>query len=353
MTAVPDPVTFVASALAARGALVEREADEALAIIPPELARALDIPEEARLSSQAGASGRIECGLGAPLLEKLVADACAAVPIVSVELGDPPQRPERAIAAAGRFAVRNGVHEVVGTAPGTATYVLAAISYVAEADDRYQGLFEVMFDAATGSEPDAALADRLDLRRADPLRAAVPVDVSRERAADILLARAEHYLRTRMAGITGGVARRRDREHTRIAEYFEAMMTESSAPRRAVAPDAIAAKLERLRAERDAKLADLASRYAVRISFSAAAVVFARVPVTRVELRLRRRKQARALTLQLPVAASAADLLACEACPDLTSHPLLCDDALHVLCERCAPSAIGRPRCRACRSLAR
>jgi len=349
-------MTFVASALAARGALVEPAADEAFAIVPTEVARALEIPEEVRLSSQAGTRDATECGLGTPLLEKLVAEACASVPVTAVELGGPPPRPERALAAAGRFAVRNGVHDVVGTTPGTATYAFAAMSYVAEADDRYQGLFDVVFDAATGGEPDAALADRLDLRRPDPLRSRVPaadVSIPIERAADILRARTEHHLRTRMAGILDSVARRRDRDYARIAEYFEAMMAESSAPRRAISPDAIAARLDRLRAERDAKLADLASRYAVRIAASAAAIVLARVPVTRVQLRLRRRKQARDLTVQLPVSAGAVDLLACDACPDLTSQPLLCDDALHVLCQGCAPASGGRPRCHACGSRAR
>ncbi len=59
---------------------------------------------------------------------------------------------------------------MLGTAPGTQTYVSAAMTYVAEADDRYQGLFDVVFDATTGGGPDAALADRLDLLRPDPLR---------------------------------------------------------------------------------------------------------------------------------------------------------------------------------------
>ena len=350
LPALPDPVVFAASALAAAGALIERGTDQALAILPPELARALDLAEEVRLSPQVGAAGTTECGLGAPLLEKLVAEACATVPVASIELSGPPPRPDRAIAAAGRFAVRNGVRDVVGTSPGAATYVFAALSYTAEADDRYQGLFEIVFDATTGGGPDPALADRLDLRRPDPLRGSAQArPLSMERAADILLARAEHHLETRMVGILEGVARRRDREHARIAEYFATMMAESAAPRRAIAPEAIAAKLDRLRAERDAKLADLTSRYAVRVDFSAAAIVLARVPVTRVQLRVRRRRQTRDLFLQLPVSAGAVDLLACDACPRLTAQPLLCDDALHILCQECAPSASGRPRCQACR----
>jgi hypothetical protein len=47
--------------------------------------------------------------------------------------------------------------------------------------------------------------------------------------------------------------------------------------------------------------------------------------------------------------ARAPDALACVACPSTARAPLLCDDALHVLCESCAPDATGRPRCRACR----
>jgi hypothetical protein len=66
------------------------------------------------------------------------------------------------------------------------------------------------------------------------------------------------------------------------------------------------------------------------------------------QLHLRRRKGARDITARLPAGASRPDALACDGCPDVTTRPVLCDDRLHILCERCAPSAQGRPRCPTC-----
>jgi hypothetical protein len=84
----------------------------------------------------------------------------------------------------------------------------------------------------------------------------------------------------------------------------------------------------------------------VRIDPIALVAVAARV--AEIRMRLRRRKGERTLELHVPPTARAPDALACVACPATTRTPVLCDDALHVLCEACAPEAGGRPRCPAC-----
>jgi hypothetical protein len=71
--------------------------------------------------------------------------------------------------------------------------------------------------------------------------------------------------------------------------------------------------------------------------------------VVEIRIRLRRRKGEREIALHVPPHARTPDALACVACSGTTRAPLLCDDALHVLCETCAPDAGGRPRCPACR----
>lgn len=111
---------------------------------------------------------------------------------------------------------------------------------------------------------------------------------------------------------------------------------------------AIAAKVAHLAAERHAKLSELGQRLSLRVSVGPVAILLVSVPVTEVRVRVRRRKREGEILLRLPAGASALDLVACDACAGATAKPLVCDDALHRICERCLPSAEGRPRCPAC-----
>jgi hypothetical protein len=75
----------------------------------------------------------------------------------------------------------------------------------------------------------------------------------------------------------------------------------------------------------------------VRVRLEPVALVALSLRVAEVRLRLRRRKGERELALHVPPGARAPDALPCVACASTTRSPLLCDDALHVLCEACAP----------------
>ena len=114
----------------------------------------------------------------------------------------------------------------------------------------------------------------------------------------------------------------------------------------------IQAKLAHLTAERDKKIEDLRSRYAARITARVAALLSADVPAAHVQMRLRRRKAERMIDLHVPATVHSADALACEACDMPTPRPAACDDAMHLLCEACAPVATGRIACPACRKRA-
>jgi hypothetical protein len=68
-------------------------------------------------------------------------------------------------------------------------------------------------------------------------------------------------------------------------------------------------------------------------------------PGSPVELREREQR------LTLWPGARAVDQLPCAGCERwIGGQPLLCDDQLHVLCQVCAPSDLGRPDCPACRA---
>ncbi len=350
MSALPlDPLGFVVDALSAEGAVAERSLDgsRAAALLPAEAARRLSLPEDVTLAAAPEAEGEAACGLGSPLLEKLVGEARARCPVASLRLEVDPPRPAHVRALADRFVLRNGLAEVGMVSPAPARYAAVYVAYAVEADDRREGLVRVV-TAPDGGEPDEAAAARLDLAFPDLAAApAEPVGAPGEAARWIAL-RAAHAARRAAGPIVADVARRQARDHERIAEYFAALAAEARAPRRKVDDKAVEAKVAHLVAERDKKLRDLGERYAVRVRASLAAVAWAELPAALVAVKLRRRKETRDITLRVPAQAHAVDRLACEGCGAPTGKPAACDDRLHLLCEACAPSAQGRIACPAC-----
>ncbi|HEX5752981.1 MAG TPA: zinc finger, RING-type domain-containing protein [Archangium sp.] len=346
--AVPDPLAFAARALARRGALLEEEeGHEVLALLPPELSRELGLTEEVRLSA-AGEGGTVACGLGTPLLEAVVGEARREVPVAGARLvREPAPRVGHARNLAGRYVIRNGVAEVLEAAGGEATYLVAWLAYVAEADERHEGVGVLGVYPRDGARPGEGFLATCDVEAEGALapwpRPAV------EPGAEQWLARYAPEVEERvLRGVREATARRHARDRERMSEYYAAMVAEARAPRRRVDADAMEAKVRHLLAERDSKLRDLAERFTLRVHTRLAAALWVAAPVARVRVRVRRRKGERELVLRLPAGAHGFDWLPCEGCPGTTERPALCDERLHVLCETCVPLASGRPRCPAC-----
>jgi len=358
---LPDPLVFASDALAARGALVEPSDGGCLAVLPPELAQELGVPETFSMTSGAkeafgDAAGaeppvdRVPCAIGAPLLDRLAESARGRAPYAALASAADPPRPSQARALAERFAARNAVTDVTGVLVADACYLVAWFAWRAEADDRYDGAFVLALHAGDGSEPDAAIAELADPARpgsALTLGLLDPPAPSPEATA-ILGSRAAAVARGAIGPASAAVARRHERDHRRVDEYFAALAADARAPKRRIEASALDAKLRHLEVERDAKLKDLAQRYTLRVTVDPVALVALTIPVAHARVHVRRRKREGEIVLRLPATAGSLDRLACAGCAGSTSRPVVCDDALHVLCEACAPSAQGRPRCPAC-----
>ena len=345
-----DPLGFVVDELSARGALVERGDHGALAVLPPLLARSLDLPDTLTLTD-VGSDHAIGCGLGSPVLDRLASTVRATVPVASItSLAEPP-RTATAERFADRVVVRNGVADVLGASHASVAYLAGIFVWTAEADDRYQGMTVVAANAATGAEPDPRCRAMIE-----SLIAGADAHIVESRdargatgGAAVVARRAALAIGPRLEEVGVAVARRRDRERARINEYFASLLAEAKRPRRQVAPGAIEARVAALHAEHASKLRDLTARYTLRIRLDPIALVAIAMRVIELRIRLRRRKGEREMPLHVPPYAKTPDALACVACPGTTRAPLLCDEALHVLCEACAPDTAGRPRCPACR----
>lgn len=347
---LPSPVRFCADALARDGALVEvaNGADgeeQALAILPSALATRLALQEEVQLAP-AARTGAVACGLGTGLLDRLVDERSSlrGYVVADAELAAP--RASQAEALAARFALRNAVVDVGAGRARKEAYAFVGTRLVVEADDRDEAFEVLALCASDGAAPDSALVAALALDTTSALRGA-------HRAlpavrAEVLPPR----LRARLAALAGAhqddVARRHRRDHERVDAYFHELIYETRTGRKQRDPAAVKARVEHLENERAAKLAELRARYTLR---ARATIVFAavvEVPTIVVDVRVRRRKEERVLSLHLPSAARTLDVPACDGCLLPAARPAVCDDKIHLLCERCAPSAQGRLACPVC-----
>lgn len=323
-----DPVAFVSDALSAAGAWV----DGGQALLPDALAARLGVTDVVELDA---------CGFGSALLDGLVELERARVVRAGAASSLLPPRPAHARALAEAFPIRNGVSAVRDVTPGFATYAVLALAWSVESDERHEGV-----DVGTIALEDAALPTAP--LHVDPDLAAQDADVDAPAGLTAALLRLAPTLVSADEPI-GLVRRRHAREHGRISAYYADLVAEARRPSRRVDPAAIAAKVAHLLSERDARLADLGLRYAPRVSARVASVLLLSVPVVRVTVTARRRKGERALTLRLPAGSRALDRPACAGCGGWAHAGVaLCDDQLHLLCERCVPEAVGRPACAAC-----
>jgi hypothetical protein len=346
--AVPDALAFTAQALVRRGALLEEgeAGGEVLALLPPELSRELGLAEEVRLSA-VGEGDAVACGLGTPLLEAVVGAARQEVPVATARAREPASKAGHARSLAERYVIRNGVAEVLEVTAGEGTYLVAWLAYVADADERHEGVVTVAVHAQDGTVPDEGFLAACEVESEGAL-APWPRRVGVPEAERWLVRYAPEAELRALQGVREATARRHARDHERMAEYYAAMVAETRAPRRRVDAATMEAKVRHLLTERDSKLRDLAERFTLRVHTRLAAALWVAVPMVNVRLRVRRRKGERELMLRLPAGAHGFDRLPCEGCAGTTERPALCDERLHVLCETCVPQATGRPKCPAC-----
>lgn len=354
-TAAPDCLAFARDALADAGALVEETPSGVLVLAPAELAGELAIAEECEILPDAGAPASV--ALGSALLDRLIERVRAGGNVAPASVEAEPPRAAQARSLGERFTLRNAVHEVADVLPGHAPYAVAWIRWSAECDDRFEGRVRVAVCETTGGAPDEEVGALLDPVTSTALSPRPSLSASGEdaRVAAWLCRRAELASEDALEAVSQSALRRKRRDHARITEYFEELAAEAVRGKRRARVDAaaLARRIDQYREERDAKLRELDARFSIRVSLAPVAVVRAELPVLFVRLRVRRRKLDRELLLVLPPRAARLDRPACECCGGPAEAPALCDDSLHVVCERCVPDARGRFACPACRAAAR
>jgi hypothetical protein len=294
-------------------------------------------------------------GYGAPLLDRIIALAREQGRTAAVRMPDPPSRKSVGDLVDRHLTFPNATYRVMGEQESRGDYWLWAFDVTAEADERVEKTMHICI-SSKGADGDDLPA--LILARADewsPLTLSGDVIDNLDRRHAAAMDRAILHVDGVFTDFYRAVERHHERDARRIASYFEALRGEMEqeierrrlkGEERQIRRD----KQKQLTQEEAAKLAGLREKYRVRLSIEPRSLLIARIPVTRCDLLVKRRKGERRLSAIYNLLGKRFDVLVCEACGADTMRPGFCDSALHLLCEACLSKSGGRgmPDCPAC-----
>jgi len=341
-----DPArALLLRAIERAGGIVDLAEMRAEALLPPPLARALNVPESARFAfsrtdaEASRASPATLATLSSPLIERLLAHLRLRVPVADLRLPAAYLKRERltdALHAAVDFP--NARVEIRPAIEARATYLVVQFRYVAAAETRSEGILAVTVNERSLA-PVPGLAEalgRIDLVRHD--RSEPPQD----HLAGVLHRagrEAKRLVEERVRPFRNLLARRLARDHDRITAYYDELLREQArrARRRSDDPEARAQADEKYRAtlaDRDAKLSALAARYAVRATIRAFAAATLDLPVISVPVELKRRELRIETSFFWNPVLKAMEPAACSVCGTYT-HALYLDERAELHCRRC------------------
>jgi len=343
-----EPLGFAARLLKRRGALVEEGPGRVEAILSPDLVVELGVPEHVVLA-RAPEPGTQAVAYGSVLLERMVASATGAVPCASARARVVVAREGQARAAVEALVFRNGVFDVGGFRLDTGRRLVAHAAFAIQGDERREGLCTAAVSLPGGIEVmgfEQAVAG--ELKEEEDSTTPRSEAIAGARAA---LSACAAQAAEATTAFREGMQRRLVRDRERLEAYFGQLAAElGRRERRArLGVRDLEEKRRVLDRERSTKLEALSARYVMRLELRLVAALMVGAPVLRVPLELRRRKATRTIEVEYDCATRRLVPPACDACGAPASRPAACDEAVHLLCETCAPRSEGRIACPACR----
>ncbi|MEK6536417.1 MAG: hypothetical protein AABZ63_02890, partial [Actinomycetota bacterium] len=255
---------------------------------------------------------------------------------------------DAALKRAAAWTFRNGVFSVGSARPCAGRRLWLHAAYTLRADERREGLVSAAICLKSGVWVEGF--EEAAVGKLEPVPASVSSHEEAAKAAHTALAVCELLARHQGSSFVESMERRLERDRERLLGYFADLERELKrrASRGRLSPADVEAKRQALAADREAKLSALASRYAFKVDAHPVGAVVVEAPAVIIELRLRRRKAEKIIEVEYDGATRRLIPVACDGCGDAAQRPVACDDAMHLLCETCAPRSEGRISCVAC-----
>lgn len=346
---------FVQRLLAREGALVEREDPGPLfAVLPPDLAKSLALPESValRVCAEAG-PGEVGWPLEAASLQWCVERAAARGRLAAVRLPASHGAAKPAHRWLDHVTAMNATLRAGDAGLARIDAWVLEFRYEAHSEERAEGSVFVAAVPSSGALS-APLAEALlaELPRAEPGR--MPEErPDLEAVARVAEPAARAEIVARLAPFRAARRERFAIDRERLVAYHDTLAAEAARRRGGVADAGEAAlrgKIDAVARQRDAKLAELAERHSVRVRYALSSALLASYEAPVCEIVLRRRSREIRFRLVWDPFLHGPLPLPCAGCgmPGLAFHA--CDEQGHLTCPLCAARCprCARVTCRAC-----
>lgn len=338
-------IEFATQLIELEGGAVELRAPQVQALVPASLASAWQVTDEFIFSETEGEGQRLM--YGSELLERMLDTATQEVALASARMELPEPRAAQVKTAAERWSLRNGLVSVGDVRVCSSTRIQMFVLATLHGDEKRELLLSEVIAPWSGTE----VPGFIDASLGAPISASLgPVDCD-DSAVTAGVRACERQALAQTQGFRESMTRRFERDRERIEVYFAELSSELDKRERKgkLDRDAVQDKRRALTADRAAKLEALATRFVLRIELMPIALRSLQVDSGFVTLTLRRRKATRVIELEYDAATRQLVAPRCDSCDGAAVRPAACDDAMHLLCETCAPRAEGRIACVACK----
>ncbi|MBI4538406.1 MAG: hypothetical protein HY704_02695 [Gemmatimonadetes bacterium] len=345
-----DPVQeFLTLTLSSAGGVVEDAPGGLQALLPPNVARRLGVPEEIGIhlsSAEPPGEGVLDGRIGSSFLERLVADRLErpAIAAVALPAGLPAPLPESLPVLLN--AVRLGAAERRRT---DGRFLAAEVRVTLQGEELRSAVVSLTIRLADGARTEA-----FRVSGAYPLATAPLDDRERHNARAALRSWLWREGPVVHVGALETLRRRARRDLEGMAEYYASLDAEmAKAAARARSDEERLrryAKWAALPGDLDSRREQLRLRIRPRLAARMVAATLIESDVEQFEFAVRRRSREGSVTICHRTTDGVFEGPACASCGVATLCLYLCDERLHVLCEACGQAGrLDAARCRACR----
>ncbi|MDQ7782144.1 MAG: hypothetical protein RDU20_04645 [Desulfomonilaceae bacterium] len=342
MTSSPDPglLTFASNLMESHGALLEQEDKRILSLLPPELARFLNAPEEILLGGE-----NYPLLYGSPFLDSLIRLATHDVPVLYARLNIPYLKKDGFDRLVSEDVQLFGARiKSVAQAEANACYMVVICHYRALSDERKEGLVQVPVSESTGSviEGLEELWKEFPFEAFPDSRVPPQFDLMPEQALTRAIDQARGVTQEELSTFFSGMRRRLYRDVRNTREYYQALAVEmeqslSHHNLTEAQREDRRAKIAELPKEMNAKIGDLERKYSLKVTITGRAALRLLVPVVRLMVQINCRKISTTVSLTWNPVTRRLDPIRCDRCGggSLRIYADGRDTTVRLLCPMC------------------
>ena len=352
-TADQAPFDFARRFLEIRGAILEKTAGGFQAVLPDELAKRLAVSDLVRIQSDPATGADADPGkasdesvfaihYGAPVLDRMLAAATGAVPVLTWQLHFDyikTQGFNRRIKEQFRFP--NAVGSVVSQAVVRTAYLLIVCHYTLQSDEQKEGLVQLVFNLETGAcVPDMAdmmdgLNRSLDTGKTDGAHKTADIRELLRRAGGMLKSR----INAESVDFQKSMQRRFRRDVNSLTEYYNSLKKEmeNSLKRPGLSDQLIQDRREKIGLipeELARKKDDLLKKYSIHIKVQPCTMMHIKTDAVKLLFKTAVGKKERTFPMLYNPVTKAMDPQVCQGCGGSTYQCFFCGE-MHLLCPEC------------------